>query len=89
MLSAKALNRRRRFVARSGSRTGTGSGRDAAIVALVLAVVGMALAGLHLATSRGAIGTGHGRLGASVALVLGLIGIVLGRLALARSSRTG
>jgi len=67
----------------------TGSGRDGAIVALVLGLVGMCLAGLHLATSSGGIGTGNGRAGAVVALALGLIGVVLGRLALVRSSRTG
>jgi hypothetical protein len=47
----------------------------------------MVLAGLHLATSTGAVGTGNGRGGAIVALALGLVGVVLGRLALARSRR--
>jgi hypothetical protein len=58
-------------------------------VALVSGLIGMVLAGLHLATNTGGIGTGHGRAGAIVALVVGLIGAVLGRLALARSRRTG
>jgi hypothetical protein len=57
-------------------------------VALVLGLIGMVLAGLHLATSTGGIGTGNGRGGAIVALVLGLIGMVLGGLALARSRHT-
>jgi hypothetical protein len=56
---------------------------------LVLGLIGMALAGLHLATTTGGFGTGSGRAGAVVALVLGLIGVVLGRLALAGSRRTG
>ena len=64
-------------------------GRDGAIVALVLGLIGMVLAGLHLATSTGGIGTGSGRGGAIVAVVLGPIGVVLGGLALARSRRTG
>jgi hypothetical protein len=76
-------------LARRRSARGAGSGRDGAIVALVLGVVGVALAGVHLATSPGEIGTGNGRLGAIVALVLGGMGMLLGRLALARSRRDG
>ena len=68
---------------------GTGSGRAGAIVAWVVALIGVVTGGLALARSAGRIGTGNGRLGAIVALVLGLIGLVLGRLALTRSSRTG
>jgi hypothetical protein len=75
-------------LARSSRQTGSGGGRDGAIVALALALVGMALAALHLVTSPGAIGTGNGRAGAILALVLGLIGIVLGRVALSRSRRS-
>ena len=56
-------------------------------MALVVGLMGMALAGLHLATSTGGIGTGNGRAGAIVALVVGLVAMVLGRLALARSRR--
>ncbi len=50
-------------------------------------MMGIALAGLHLATAHGAIGTGNGRAGAIVAVVLGMIGMLLGRSALVRSSR--
>ena len=52
--------------ARAQGRLAMGRARDGAIVALVLAVIGMALAALHLATSTGAVGTGNGRGGAIV-----------------------
>jgi hypothetical protein len=67
----------------------TGSGHDAAIVALVLGLVGVVLAVVHLATSTGAVGTGSGKAGAMVAAVLGVIGVLLGRQALSRSGSTG
>jgi hypothetical protein len=69
-------------VAMRRSAARAGAARDGAIVALVLGMVGVALAGLHLATSPGDIGTGNGRLGAIVALGLGGMSVVLGRLAL-------
>lgn len=71
----------------AATRTAGRSGRDGAIVAQVLGVVGLCLAGLHLATANGGIGTGNGRLGAIVAVVLGGVALALGRLALVRSSR--
>jgi len=66
----------------------SGHARRGAVVALAGGLIGMALSGLHLALSDGAIGTGNGRGGAIVALVVGLIGTVLGGLALVRSRRT-
>ncbi len=66
-------------------RTDARAGRDGAIAALVLGVVGMALGALHLATTVGGVGTGNGRAGAIVALVLGLIGMALGRSTLGRT----
>ena len=68
-------------------RPGGGSGRIAALVALVLGLIGVILSVVHLGASTGGFGTGGGRAGAIVALVLGLIGINLGGLALARSRR--
>ncbi len=56
---------------------------------MVVGLIGIALAGLHLATSSGGFGTGNGRAGAIVAMVVGLTGIALGGLALPRSHRTG
>jgi hypothetical protein len=84
-------------LARSGRRegapgkvgVGAAVGRDGAIVGLVLALSGIVLAALHLATTSGGFGTGQGRAGAIVALVLGLIGVVLGRRALGRARRPG
>jgi hypothetical protein len=64
-------------------------GRIGAIVAAVVALIGVVLGGLALARSAGRIGTGNGRRGAIVALVLELIGMVIGGLALARPRRTG
>jgi hypothetical protein len=74
-------------LARSAGRIGTGDGRAAAIVALVVGLIGMVLSVVHLGSSAGGFGTGGGRAGAIVALVLGLIGMNLGGLALARSRR--
>ena len=71
-------------VARS-RRVGSG-GRAAAIVALVLGVIGVILSVVHLG-GAGGFGTGGGRAGAIVALVLSLIGMVLGGKALARARR--
>jgi hypothetical protein len=64
-----------------------GDGRRRAAVAIAAGLIGLVLAGLHLATATGAIGTGSGRLGAIVALIAALIGTGLGGLALARSRR--
>lgn len=64
-----------------------GSGRAAAIVALVLGLIGVILSVVHLGGSTG-FGTGGGRAGAIVGLVLGLIGTSLGGLAFARSRRS-
>jgi hypothetical protein len=74
---------------RSAGRAGDGSGRDGAIVALVLGLVGVVLAGVHLATSTGGIGTGSGKAGAIVAVVLGVVGVALGRRALRRAGARG
>jgi hypothetical protein len=63
-----------------------GARRGRAIVALVLALIGIAFSGLHVATA-GPIGTGSGRLGAIVALAVALIGAVLGGRVLARANR--
>lgn len=62
-----------------------GKGRTAAIVALVLGLIGVVLSAVHLASSTG-FGTGGGRAGAIVGLVLALIGTIFGGLALARRS---
>ena len=67
-------------LARSGGRT-------AAIVALVLGLIGVVLSAVHLAGSTG-FGTGGGRAGAIVGLVLALIGTTLGGLVLARARRS-
>jgi uncharacterized protein YacL len=71
-----------RSVRRIGNR-----GRRGAIVALVLAPIGLVIGGLVVATAEGGVGTGHGLAGGVVAVVVGLIGTALGGLALARSRR--
>ena len=68
------------------ARSRNGNGRTAAIVSLVLGLMGMVLSVVHLG-SAGGFGTGGGRAGAIVALVLALIGISLGGLAMTRSNR--
>ena len=60
-------------------------GRLGAIVAGVLALVGVILGGRTLARPTGRTGTGSGRRGAYVALVLGLIGMALGGVVVATS----
>jgi Family of unknown function (DUF6223) len=65
---------------------GTGSGRAGAVVAWLVALIGVVIGGLALARSAGRIGTGNGRDGAIVALVLGLIGMALAGLHLATST---
>jgi len=62
-----------------------GARRGRALVALVLALIGIAFSGVRVATA-GPIGTGSGRLGAIVALVVALSGAVLGARALARAN---
>ena len=56
-------------------------------VALVMGLIGVAIATVHLGSTTGGFGTGKGRAGAIVAIVIGLIGIVLGALAVSRSRR--
>src|SRR5687768_12009350 len=65
---------------------GTGSGRAGAIVAWVVALIGVVTGGLALARSAGRVGTGNGRDGAIVALVLGLMGMGLAGLHLVTTS---
>ena len=71
-------------LARPASRFGTASGRLAAIVAGLIAVVN---GGLVLALANGGPGTGNGVVGGAGAFVLGLIAMALGGLGLARSRR--
>jgi hypothetical protein len=68
-------------------RRRTTNGRAKGTVAVVLALAGMVIGGVVVATSDSGIGTGNGRGGAYVALVVGLAGLVLGGLALGRSRR--
>lgn len=74
-------------LARSG-RIGTGNGRRGAIVAMVLAPIGLVVGALVVATADGGLGTGNGLAGGVVAMAAGLIGMILAGLALARSRRT-
>ena len=60
-----------------------GPGRIAAIVAIMVGLIGAVIGGLALARSGGGLSTGNGRRGAIVALVLGPIGLVLGGLVVA------
>lgn len=71
---------------RSAPRSEGSSGRDRAIVALVLGVVAIVLAAVHLVAANGGLGTGSGKGGAIVGAVLALIGLALGRRALGRAS---
>ena len=57
--------------------------RVAAIVAVVVGLIGAVIGGLALARSAGRIGAGNGRRGAIVALVMGPIGLVIGGLVVA------
>jgi hypothetical protein len=59
--------------------------RGRALVALILALIGIVFSGVRVATA-GAIGTGSGRLGAIVALAVALIGAVVAGRALARTN---
>jgi len=61
--------------------------RRGAVVALVLAPIGLIVGALVVATAKGGVGTGHGLAGGVVAIIVGLIGTALGGMALARSSR--
>jgi len=70
------------------SRFGTASGRHAAILALVVALIAAVNGGLNVAVANGGPGTGNGVVGGAAAFVLGLIGVAIGGLALARSGRT-
>ena len=72
---------------RSARRIG-GNGRRGAVVALVMAPIGLTIGGLVVATADGGLGTGNGLAGGIVAMVVGLIGMALGGLALVRSRRT-
>lgn len=76
-------------LARSAGLIGNGNGRNGAIVALILGLIGLILSIVHLgSSSTGGFGTGGGRAGALAALVLGLIGMILGGFALARARRS-
>ncbi|MFC4114231.1 DUF6223 family protein [Nonomuraea zeae] len=76
-----------RSAGRFRTRTGTGTGRNGAVVALVAGPAGMVIGGLVVAAAKGGPGTGYGIVGGFVALVVGLISVVVGGLALARSRR--
>jgi hypothetical protein len=65
----------------------SGSGKRGAIIAQLIALLGIILSILHLVRASGGFGTGSGKLGAIVALVLSIIGIILGRKAQTRSRR--
>ena len=65
---------------------GPGSGRTGAVVAAVVALIGVVIGGLAQALSAGRIGAGNGRNGAIVALVLGPIGMALAGLHLATNT---
>ena len=58
--------------------------RGAAILTVLLGIIGLAVGGLHAAYAADGLGTGNGLAGAIAALVLGLIGTVLGAIALRR-----
>jgi hypothetical protein len=64
----------------------TGSGRAGAIVAWVVALIGVVSGGVALARAAGRIGGGSGRDGAVVALALGLVGMALAGLHLATTT---
>lgn len=70
-------------------RTGTGSGRRGALVALASGPAAAVGGGLVVAAAEGGPGTGYGIVGGYVALAVGLLAVVLGGLALARSRRAG
>lgn len=73
---------------RSTSRSGTGSGKKGAIMAVVAGLIAVVNGGLNLALANGGPGTGNGVVGGAAALVLGLIGVALGGLVLARTRRS-
>ncbi|MEV0235884.1 DUF6223 family protein [Nonomuraea sp. NPDC050786] len=72
---------------RSVRRSGDG-GKGAAIVAVVVGLIGGLNGAVKLAVADGGLGTGNGVFGAALALALGLAGAVLGGLALDRARRT-
>lgn len=74
-------------IQRAKKQTGN-SGRNGAMVALVLGVAGIILSIIHLITSAGAVfGSGSGKAGALVALALGIGGACLGGRALTLGAR--
>ena len=75
-------------LARSARRVG-GNGRRGAVVALVLAPIGVVIGAVVVATADGGLGTGNGFGGGIVAMMVGLIGMALGGLALTRARRIG
>lgn len=70
------------------ARISAGNRRTGAIIALVIALAGVIIGGLHAANSAGGFGTGNGLAGAVFALLFGLTGMVLSGLALSRARRT-
>jgi hypothetical protein len=94
MTSGRLLSTVAALVALAGAIIGVlaltrrlGSGRRAAIVALVAGLTGIALGGWAVAAADGGPGTGGGIVGGFAALAIGLIAAVLGWLALSRLRR--
>lgn len=75
------------WLALRSSTARAGLAKVKAIVALLAALTGIILSGVHLARVKSGIGTGSGVLGASIALALALLGVALGGRALLRSRR--
>jgi hypothetical protein len=63
--------------------------RKGIMIAGLLGLICIILAGIHIANSTGGFGTGSGKAGAIVAIALGLIAIILSGISLRRFRRAG
>lgn len=69
-------------------KTGAGTGRRGAFVALAAGLAGFILGVLVVFTSPGGVGTGNGRGGGYLAMFLGTIALIVAGVLLARSRRS-
>jgi len=74
---------------RSSKKVASPNKRRGIVIAGLLGLVCILLAGIHIANSTGGFGSGGGKAGAIVAIVLGLIATVLSSIALARFRHAG
>jgi len=74
---------------RSSKKLASPGKRKGAVIAGLLGLICIVLAGIHIANSTGGFGTGGGKAGAIVAIVLELIATILSGIALNRFRHAG